>query len=458
MPKKNGKTTVNEQNSYFTHLSGKPAVRKTGEAKFDPESSESRGVIEIKSARGSDLDTILLAATAQRSDITHLAQLYQRKIRVNISTQLKILEKKRAAYRAAEHYHRPHLIKSHNEDAKKNIEQRSESALSYEDSLRSVLYDIGLMDGVVKDEVAIVVANHFKDEMKKATESDNPLDNLIVATQMARYEEALRKQYIDDDAEEVEWIEEDGCIFVKDPESDKPREGDYGNKTPITNWGVEVERDEDGEITKVTESNFSSPERNKEGIEEAQEKIEEITGCGGIQIDGGDIPTSGENGSGSQESEWDKEKVEQSIAETMDAYGSTASTGASTQETRGFKAEGDSIRKETTQETLDRIRADMAIKAEEVASINASGLYGVHLSDIKVLRADQLEPLLKSTPINLLLNQTRDIRGQAYARVGSPSSRTWRTRLGDMQVFKRPPDTLGDVVVMTDMSGSIIIE
>ena len=97
----------------------------------------------------------------------------------------------------------------------------------------------------------------------------------------------------------------------------------------------------------------------------------------------------------------------------MDAYGSTAATGASTQETRGFKAEGDSARKETTQETLDRIRADMAIKSEEVATINASGLYGVHTNDIKVLRADQLEPLVKSAPINLLLNQTRDIRGQA---------------------------------------------
>ena len=458
MPKKNGKTTVNEQNSYFSHLSGKRAVRKTGEAKFDPDfGNEGSDAIEIKSARGSDLDTILLAATAQRSDITHLADLYQQKIRINIRTQLKILEKKRAAYRAAGHYHRPHLIKSHNEDAKKNIEQRSKEnpSLGYEDSLRSVLYDIDLMDGVVKDEVAIAVANHFKDEMKKATESDNPLDNLIVATQMARYEEALRVKYSDDDSEEVEWIEEDGCTFVKDPETGKPREGEYGNKTQITDWNMEVERDEDGEITKVTEQNFSSPERNKEGVEEAQEKIEEVTGCGGIPTEVGDILTSGQNESGSQESEWDKEKVEKSIAETMDAYGSTAATGASTQETRGFKAEGDSARKETTQETLDRIRADMAIKSEEVATINASGLYGVHTNDIKVLRADQLEPLVKSAPINLLLNQTRDIRGQAYARVGSPSSRTWRTRLGDMQVFKRPPDTLGDVVVMTDMSGSM---
>ena len=457
MPKKNGKTTVDEQNSYFSHLSGKQAVRKTGEAKFDPESSESRGVIEIKSARGSDLDTILLVATAQRSDITHLAQLYQRKIQINISTQLKILEKKRAASQAAVFYHRPNLIKSHNEDAKKNIEQRSESGLGYEDSLRSVLYDINLMDGVTKDEVAIAVANHFKYEMKKATESDNPLDNLIVATQMARYEEALRVKYVDDDSEEVEWIEEGGCTFVKDPETGKPREGEYGQKTQITDWNMDVERDEDGEITKVTENNHSSPERNKEGVEEAQEKIydEKVIGCGGIPAEGGDILANGENESGSQESEWDREKVEKSIAETMDAYGSTAATGASTQETRGFKAEGDSARKETTQETLDRIRADMAIKAEEVATINASGLYGVHTNDITVLRANQLEPLVKSAPINLLLNQTRDIRGQAYARVGNPSSKTWRTRLGDMQVFKRPPDTLGDVVVMTDMSGSM---
>ena len=459
MPKKNGKTTVDEQNSYFSHLSGKRAIRKTGEAKFDPDFGyESHdNAIEIKSARGSDLDTILLAATAQRSDITHLADLYQKKVRINIRTQLKILEKKRAAYRAAEHYHRPHLIKSHNEDAKKNIEQRSKEnpSLLYEDSLRSVLYDIDLMDGVVKDEVAIAVANHFKDEMNKATESDNPMDNLIVATQMARYEEAIRAKYSDDDSEEVEWVERDGCTFVKDPETGEPKEGEYGNKTPITDWNINVERDEDGEITKVTEQNYSSPERNKEGVEEAQEKIKEVTGCGGIPAEGGDVLADGENESDSQESEWDKGKVEQSIADAMDAYGSTAATGASTQETRGFKAEGDSVKEETIQEKLDRIRADMAIKAEEVATINASGLYGVHINDIKVLRDDQLEPLVRSAPINLLLNQTRDIRGQAYARVGNPSSKTWRTRLGDMQVFKRPPDTLGDVVVMTDMSGSM---
>ena len=442
MPKKNGKTTVTEQNSYFNHLSGKIAIRKTGETKFDPESSQrgSGGVIEIKSARGSDLDTILLAATAQRSDITDLATTYQRKIGVNIRPQLKILEKKRAAYQAARHYHRPHLIDSHNKDAKKNIEQRSETKLGYEDSLRSVMYDIDLGWGVQKDEVAIAVATNFKDEMKAATESDDPLDNLIVATQMARFEEALRNQHTEDDYEEVEWVEEeDGRIKIKHPEGFGCFPVSYSDK---------VEKDEDGNVTKVEQRKGKRADTDKKGIQEAVEKIKAEGG-----LPPADLPTDGESDSGSPE--WDKDTVEQSIAKTMDAYGSSAASGASTKETTGFKAEGESTKQETTQETLDRIRADMAIKAEEVGAINPNGLYGVHLNDIKILLAKQLEPLRRTTPVNLLLNQTRDTRGQRYTKVGYPSSKTWRTRLGDMQVFKRPPDTLGDVVVMTDMSGSM---
>ena len=453
MPKKNGKTTVTEQNSYFSHLSGKPAIRKTGETKFDPESSESRGVIEIKSARGSDLDTILLAATAHRSDITDLAMIYQRKIGVNIRPQLKILEKKRAAYQAARHYHRPHLIDSHNKDAKQNIEQRSETALNYEDSLRSVMYDIDLKWGVRKDEVAIAVAANFKDEMKAATESDDPLDNLIVATQMARFEEALRSQHAEDDYDEVEWVEEDGCVFITDPEKPEVYDSDTEKwgcfKQPVS-WSDKVERDGDGEVIKVEKQRTKRVEFDEEGIQEAVEKIKEQG-----ELPPVDLPIDGELTGESENPEWDRDTVEQSIAETMDAYGSTAATGASTKETTGFKAEGDSTKKETTQEVLDRIRADMAIKAEEVGAINPNGLYGVHVNDVKVLEAHQLEPLRRTTPINLLLNQTRDTRGQRYTRVGYPSSKTWRTRLGDMQVFKRPPDTLGDVVVMTDLSGSM---
>jgi hypothetical protein len=453
MPRKNGNTTVPEQNSYLSHLSGMQVTRKTGESKFDPSTQLNRGKLEVSSARGSDLDTVLLAATSQRSDITELARSYQRKVGINCSSQLAVLERRRAAYQAGKHYHRPHLIDSHNSDAKSHLLE-GEGGFGYENTMRSVLYDVQLPVDRTVDQIALAVSNRFKNEMLSASESDDPLQNLVVATQMARYEEALRKQYREDDEDEVEWIEEDGCIFVKDPDSDKPKEDErYGCKIPITDWNIDVERNEDGEITKVTERHVSNPEQNEKGVEEAQEKIE---GCGGIQVEGDDgLPTSGENNSGGEDTEWDKEQVEQSIAEALDAYGTTQATGASKTETKGFKDESDSEYQETTQEKLDRIRAEMAIKAEEQRQINPENLYGVHQNDVIKLDRDELEPLLRTTPVNLLLNETRDVKGQSFTRVGNPSSRTWRTRLGDLAVFKRPPDTLGNVVVMTDMSGSM---
>ena len=58
MPRKNGNTTVPEQNSYLSHLSGMQVTRKTGESKFDPSTQLNRGKLEVSSARGSDLDTV----------------------------------------------------------------------------------------------------------------------------------------------------------------------------------------------------------------------------------------------------------------------------------------------------------------------------------------------------------------------------------------------------------------
>ena len=459
MPRKNGNTTVTEQNSYLSHLSGLPVKRTTGESKFDPTlGTDRRGKLDVKSARGSDLDTVLLAATSQRSDITELARQYQRKVGVNCRSQLAILERRRAAYQAAKHYHRPHLIESHNADAKKSISSliAENSRDSYEATVRSVLYDVQLAPEAI-DHVAMAVSEHFKNEMIAASESDDPLENLIVATQMARYEAALRKEYEEQDEHEIEWIKEDGCLWVKDPETGKAKFGPWGKERIFdTDPTFDVDRDEEtGEVTKVKEKGASIPELDKEGVEEAEEKLNDIIGCnpyGPIDLP---VETSGQNESGSEDSEWSKEKVEQSIAEAMDAFGNKDVTGASTEQTKGFKEVVDSEQQETTQEKLDRIRADMAIRADETRQVNPKGLYGVHDVDVITLEPSELEPLIRTKPVDLLLNETRDVRGQTYTKVGAPSSRTWRTRLGDLQVFKRPPDTLGNVVVMTDMSGSM---
>jgi hypothetical protein len=119
--------------------------------------------------------------------------------------------------------------------------------------------------------------------------------------------------------------------------------------------------------------------------------------------------------------------------------------------------EKEHIGQEELREKLKQVFAEKQEQAKQDAyEAKSHRAYGVHDYEVRQPTSKQVEPVGQSDVIKMVLSETRGRSERQIGRRGMVTGRAWQAAaFGNMNVFRKKPNSEGEIVILVDMSGSM---
>ena len=432
-----------QQKQYIEHTTGTTIAKKGGKGTHDPEVI--RGRHNDLTVTGGNLNMDGTSIVQQRALAPDdVVKSLINKTGRNVHKLWDILEKSRAAYRAGKHTHRDKLLERHKKQVQKQVlanekaraQQAFRGPATLEESLRGLMYGHRVTD---TDVHAQEIWYRFRDKINEAVTSPDALDTIRVAYKVA---------------ELYDWLVEQ----AKDPPPPPPPPG--GEDPPPPPEDDELPPPPSGEGAPPPEDNPDDPPPPPRGK-------------GGAPDQEDDSPPEKEPAPDPD----DTDEIDETLGKILDPFdtnrghkvggsGGTVEAGGSYGAGSGATEGGTTITnpeqtlsKEKLREKLKQVLAEKQERAKQDAIRHAGkkyGSYGIHDYEFRIPDATQTESLHQSDAIKMVLSETRGRTDQQIGRRGRVTGRAWQAPvLGNMNVFRKRPNTEGDIVILVDMSGSM---
>ena len=443
------KRSTAQQKQYSEHTTGTTVAKNGGKGTHDPEVV--RGRHNDLTVTGGNLNMDGTSIVQQRALAPDdVVRSLVSKTGKDVRKLWDILEKSRAAYRAGKHTHRDKLLERHRKQVQKQVlaEEQERAGNPYireatlEESLRGLMYGHRVAD---TDVHAQKIWYQFRDKINEAVTSPDALDTIRVAYKVA---------------ELYDWLVEE----AKDPPPPPPPPPPPGEDEdppppqdeelppppprrvcpPRVDYPVDLDEPPPppgGKGKAPDQEDDSPPEKepapdpdDTDEVDEALDKIlDPFNTNRGHKVGGSGTP-----------------------AEAGGSYG--AGSGA-TEGGMTITNTEQTLSKEELREKLKQVLAEKQEQAKQDAIRHAEkkyGSYGIHDYEFRIPDALQTEPLQQSDAIKMVLSETRGRTDQQIGRRGRVTGRAWQaSALGNMNVFRKKPNTQGDIVILVDMSGSM---
>ena len=445
------KRSTAQQKQYIEHTTGTTVAKKGGKGTHDPEVV--RGRHNALTVTGGNLNMDGTSIVRQRALAPDdVVKSLINKTGRNVHKLWDILEKSRAAYRAGKHTHRDKLLERHKKQVQKQVlanektrAQQFRTGATLEESLRGLMYGHRVTD---TDVYAQEIWYQFRDKINEAVTSPDALDTIRVAYKVAELYDWMVEEAKDPPPPPPPGTDEDPPPPEDDELPPPPPGQEPPPPGPVCPPPVDNPVDLDdppppprGKGKTPDQDGDSPPEKepapDPDNTDEIDETLDEILdpfntkrvhktgGSGGITDAGGSYGA----GSGATEGGMTITNPEQTLS------------------------------KEELREKLKQVLAEKQEQAKQDAIRHAEkkyGSYGIHDYEFRIPDATQTEPLRQSDAIKMVLSETRGRTDQQIGRRGRVTGRAWQaSALGNMNVFRKKPNTQGDIVILVDMSGSM---
>ena len=438
---KPAKRNAQQIKEFIEHSAGVNVTKKKGRGTHDPNVVRA-GHEVIVTGGNMNMDSAAIVQQRAYAPDSVVREL-QGKTGKNVYKLWDVFEKSRAAYSAAKHTHRDKLLERHKKEVKKSIVASDVVAYPHisdpktiEESIRGLMYGHRLVE---MNPHAQTIWYKFRDKINDAITSDDALDAIRVSYKIAEFYNWLVEQEKDPPPPPPPPPGED-----EDPPP--PPVADPPPPPPGKEKAPPPPQDEDKD---PPPGPVEPPEGQNENPPPGPEK-----------------PPVGPNPD-------DTDEVDEALEGILDPYstnrrhgngpGGESNVDGSASASSGATSGGNHFTTPDTaplspSELREKLKEILATKQEEAKAAAASWTnnFGVHDYEIKRPDSTETEVIRDSPIIKMILSETRGRTDSRIGRRGAITGRAWQAPvLGNMNVFRKKPDTQGDIVVLVDMSGSM---